>query len=217
MPCSNAYKAMLERMAELNLRPCRTCKRTKHLHDFYRQSNGWQGRQAHCIPCSLEADRIRNANDGGRAARRIAARRAANPEREAQIRRAWVDKNRERRRKSTMASQRRMQMTPHGRMKRRMASQLYHMLRGAKARRKTVDLIGYTTEELCAHIERQFHDGMSWENIGDWHIDHIVPLASFNITGPDDPELKRAWALANLRPLWASANKRKHAKREFLI
>jgi len=102
-------------------------------------------------------------------------------------------------------------------MKRRLSVQLFHMLRGTKARRKTVDLLGYGTAELMAHVERQFLPGMTWQNIGEWHIDHIVPLASFKITGPDDPELRRAWALSNLRPLWADDNKRKSAKREFLI
>jgi len=58
---------------------------------------------------------------------------------------------------------------------------------------------------------------MSWENIGDWHIDHIVPLSRFKVSGPDDPELRRAWALTNLRPLWAKDNMRKSASNEFLL
>lgn len=102
-------------------------------------------------------------------------------------------------------------------MKKRIRHQLYMLLRGAKARRKTVELLGYSTAELCAHIERQFTDGMGWHNVGEWHLDHIVPLDSFTIAGPDDPDLRRAWALTNLRPLWAVDNKRKSAKREFLI
>ena len=53
--------------------------------------------------------------------------------------------------------------------------------------------------------------------MGEWHIDHIVPLASFVIAGPDDPELRRAWALTNLRPLWAKDNMRKGAKVETLL
>jgi hypothetical protein len=58
---------------------------------------------------------------------------------------------------------------------------------------------------------------MSWDNIGDWHIDHIVPLASFTFSSADDPEFRAAWALTNLRPLWAADNMRKHARREFLL
>ena len=67
------------------------------------------------------------------------------------------------------------------------------------------------------HLERQFLPGMTWGNRGEWHIDHIVPLASFTFTSPDDPEFRAAWALTNLRPLWAKDNIRKSAKRTHLI
>lgn len=77
--------------------------------------------------------------------------------------------------------------------------------------------LDYTVSELMAHLERQFVKGMGWHNMDKWHIDHIVPLSSFTITGPDDPELRRAWALTNLRPLWAKQNLKKSSKVEFLI
>lgn len=77
--------------------------------------------------------------------------------------------------------------------------------------------LGYSNLELRAHLEAQFTKGMGWENMGEWHIDHIVPLASFNITGTDCEDFRRAWALTNLRPLWAKENVAKSAKRIFLI
>jgi hypothetical protein len=72
-------------------------------------------------------------------------------------------------------------------------------------------------EELKTHLGRQFLRGMGWHNMGQWHIDHIIPLSSFTITGPDDPELRRAWALTNLRPLWAVDNLTKRDKQEVLL
>jgi len=54
--------------------------------------------------------------------------------------------------------------------------------------------------------------GMGWHNMSEWHIDHIMPLASFNFTGLDDPAVREAWALSNLRPLWAADNIRKGAR-----
>jgi 5-methylcytosine-specific restriction endonuclease McrA len=90
-------------------------------------------------------------------------------------------------------------------------------LLAGKGGRSTEELIGYTVSDLRDHIERQFLRGMTWDNYGEWHIDHIVPLSSFTITGPDDPELRRAWALTNLRPLWATENLQKHKKRTHLI
>jgi 5-methylcytosine-specific restriction endonuclease McrA len=50
---------------------------------------------------------------------------------------------------------------------------------------------------------------MTWENFGDWHVDHRVPLASFNYASADDPEFRAAWALTNLQPLWKRENLRK--------
>lgn len=85
--------------------------------------------------------------------------------------------------------------------------------RGEKARRKTFDLLGYSKQDLMAHLERQFLPGMSWENYGidGWHIDHIIPKSIFNITSVEDLDFKRAWALSNLQPLWAKDNQIKHA------
>jgi 5-methylcytosine-specific restriction endonuclease McrA len=50
-----------------------------------------------------------------------------------------------------------------------------------------------------------------------WHIDHIIPISSFSFSSPEDPEFKAAWALTNLRPLWAAQNISKGAKREVLL
>lgn len=78
-------------------------------------------------------------------------------------------------------------------------------------------LVGYTAGDLRRHLERQFVRGMSWENFGDWHIDHIVPIARFTFTSADDEQFKQCWAITNLRPLWARANISKGARRELLL
>lgn len=74
-------------------------------------------------------------------------------------------------------------------------------------------LVGYTTEVLKIHLEKQFDKNMSWENQGSyWHIDHIIPISKHHFTSSDDLDFKRCWALKNLRPLEARANLRKHNK-----
>lgn len=78
-------------------------------------------------------------------------------------------------------------------------------------------LVGYSLEQLIKHLEAQFLPRMSWENRSLWHIDHIVPLSSFNITSVDSEEFRAAWALSNLRPLWAEKNIQKKNRREFLL
>ena len=80
-------------------------------------------------------------------------------------------------------------------------------------------LVGYTLSDLMRHLERQFTDGMSWENYGSsgWHIDHIRPQTSFQFETANDPEFRACWALTNLRPLWASENLRKQARVTLLL
>ena len=53
---------------------------------------------------------------------------------------------------------------------------------------------------------------MSWENYGDWHVDHKIPLKVFNFTEAEHVDFKKAWALKNLQPLWAKDNFEKNAK-----
>lgn len=76
---------------------------------------------------------------------------------------------------------------------------------------------GYAAADLHRHIARQFADGMSWENMAEWHIDHIVPKSAFTYSSPDDPDFKACWAMTNLRPLWKRDNIKKAAQRIHLL
>lgn len=82
--------------------------------------------------------------------------------------------------------------------------------------KKWADLLGYTAAQLRDHIERQFLPGMTWGNKGQWHIDHIIPVSSFNIASADSPEFRVCFGLPNLRPLWAQDNLAKSDKVETL-
>jgi len=81
-----------------------------------------------------------------------------------------------------------------------------------KTPKKTIKYIGCTVPELKAHLEAQFKSGMSWENHSNhgWHIDHILPLASFDLTKEEN--LYKACHYTNLQPLWAIDNLKKNDK-----
>lgn len=73
--------------------------------------------------------------------------------------------------------------------------------------KRTKDYLPYTFEELTISLEKQFRPGMSWNNYGEWHIDHKIPLAWFIKEGIIDPAIINA--LDNLQPLWAEENMKK--------
>ena len=72
--------------------------------------------------------------------------------------------------------------------------------------------LGCTVEELKKYLESKFSPGMTWDNwtIDGWHIDHIKPLSSFDLT--DRNQLLEACHYTNLQPLWAKDNLSKGAK-----
>jgi len=78
--------------------------------------------------------------------------------------------------------------------------------RGSKAGSAVKDL-GCSIDELKQHLESKFQEGMTWDNYGAWHIDHVKPLASFDLTDRD--QFLEACHYTNLQPLWAEDNLKK--------
>jgi len=78
--------------------------------------------------------------------------------------------------------------------------------------RSTFDTLGYTIEELMSHLESLFTDGMTWDNYGEWHVDHIIPMSSFTFESVYDDGFKDCWRLSNLQPLWGEDNLSKGTK-----
>ena len=74
------------------------------------------------------------------------------------------------------------------------------------------DILKYSPEDLITHLEKQFDERMSWDNYGEWHVDHIKPISSFNIQEIGDNEFIECWSLNNLQPLWGDENIRKSNK-----
>jgi len=64
----------------------------------------------------------------------------------------------------------------------------------------TIDILGYSALELKEHIENLFTPGMTWNNHGDWHIDHIIGVINFT----SDSDIREVCSLSNLRPLWST-------------
>ena len=94
----------------------------------------------------------------------------------------------------------------------RMKINLRHRLRNylfeeSKSKR-TYDIVGLDKLEFKSYVESKFTEGMTWENYGKWHLDHIIPLCQ----AKDNNEALLLNHYTNLQPLWAEDNLRKNRK-----
>jgi hypothetical protein len=74
----------------------------------------------------------------------------------------------------------------------------------------SLELLGCSIEELKIYLEKQFVKDMNWQNYGQWHIDHVKPCSSFDLTDPEQQKL--CFHYSNLQPLWAKDNIKKSDK-----
>ena len=72
------------------------------------------------------------------------------------------------------------------------------------------DLLSCTIRELKIYLETRFKDGMSYENYGEWEVDHIYPVSKFNLI--NKVEFNKCFNYKNLQPLWKTENRSKSNK-----
>ena len=82
-------------------------------------------------------------------------------------------------------------------------------IKAAKTRKAgpSIDLIGCSAAELRDHVAAQFALGMTWDNHGEWQLDHIRQCSLFDLTDP--AQQLECFHFTNLRPLWRDANQRR--------
>lgn len=127
-----------------------------------------------------------------------------NRDKKLEYQREYGKNNNHKRRERTREYSRKLREDPKYRLTQAVRGRISKCMKGHEG---SLRHLPYTRDELREHIERQFTKGMTWENYGSfWHVDHIIPVSSFNITGPDCDDFKACWALTNLRPLKAEEN-----------
>jgi hypothetical protein len=94
------------------------------------------------------------------------------------------------------------------RMKINLRHRIREYLLGESQGKRTMEIVGLDKMNFKLYIENKFVDGMSWENYGDWHLDHIIPLC----TGKNNQEVLALNHYTNLQPLWAIDNLKKNRK-----
>jgi 5-methylcytosine-specific restriction endonuclease McrA len=113
---------------------------------------------------------------------------------------------------SRRVERRKRKKLPHVKARRSCSKRLKEFLRvqGIQKDRSSSKYFNFTPRQLQEHLESHFTPEMNWDNYGSyWHIDHVIPLAFYNIKDSSDPIIKEAWKLENLMPLEAKENMRK--------
>jgi hypothetical protein len=212
-------KREVRQLLALSLKRCNTCHRIHHLDEFHAATHGAGGVCSTCKACACEKRRANYVVAAPVQREKVRAWAAANRERKAATNKAWRERNKERCLANGRRSDRKRRETPAGKLAHRVSVNVRQCLlrQGRTKGGRTFEALGYTPAELMAHLERQFLPRMGWHNMGEWHIDHIVPLSSFELDSTESGAFQRAWALPNLRPMWGVENMRKHAKRVTLL
>ena len=104
--------------------------------------------------------------------------------------------------------------SPKHKLSRTFATYMRRSLKGKKNGKHWEDIVDYDIQTLMIYIQTKFVEGMSWDNYGEWEIDHIRPISSFNFNSFEHPEFKQCWSLDNLQPLWKADNRSKKDKFE---
>lgn len=142
--------------------------------------------------------------------------RKATREQRHEYNKKWIKANKERSKEwhRKYANQKRKENEDY-RLKSNLSKRIWKSLKGINKSTTTIKLIGCNIKELKCHLESQFTEGMSWDNYGDWHVDHIIPCDAFDLK--DKKQQKECFHYTNLQPLWAEDNLKKSNKLNYEI
>lgn len=200
---------------------CSKCGEEKPLTSFHKDQHKTSGYCSACKACrSIDKynytinnkNKIRASHKNyyeqnkEKILKRISKYQAQNKEKRNALAKRWNKKNPEKYKAGYTRRNKKIRGNPKGRINSRISVYINQSLRGKKAGRRWESLVGYTLADLMIHLEGKFNAGMSWDNIGKWHIDHIIPISAFNFKNTEDIDFKRCWSLKNLQPLWSKDN-----------
>lgn len=179
---------------------CAKCNIEKEINNFRKDKTKKDGYYSSCKNCKL-VWRQKNKIQVNLSAKRLRDfNKEKNPE-------EYYIKNRERGKKYEQNSKEKRklrQLTIGYRLKNSLRSRIRNFLKSKNIKKtnKTFTIVGCSPEFLKDYLEKQFIYGMSWDNYGKWHIDHIIPLSS----AKNEEDSYKLCHYTNLQPLWAKDN-----------
>jgi len=195
---------------------CTKCEKSKSFSEFHKAKKGKYGLTAICKECKAiygknyydpEKRRKYNLINAKRKREYTKQYRKDNPEKcKISVEKCYAKNSDKYKITANIGRHKRRQNDPVFKLNQGISINIRHSLKGKKNGRHWETLVNFTQEDLRQHLEAQFKGGMTWDNYGKWHIDHIIPKSIFNITSAECKGFKQCWALENLQPLWARDN-----------
>jgi hypothetical protein len=198
-----------------NKKRCYGCKEVQPTENFCKDKRGIGGYKNYCRSCQRVQRAINYAKNRDKELIANKLYKSSHKEEMLEYSRKWAEENPEkvkaRKRRYYLQDmkipKKRVEMVITGAIRKRI---VYHKSMG-----RFQNILGYTTEELVAHLESLFTPAMNWDNYGSyWHIDHIRPKSWFDYQSTSDDEFRKCWSLSNLQPLEATINCSKQARYE---
>jgi len=184
----------------MEIKICSKCNAEKPISEYYLSHR-------YCKKCHLEIKQLWRKNNPEKYKKQVKDYWDRVKVTQSEKKKVWINNNRE---KYNSYWTNRKKKDPKFKLLMNVRTRISSYLKKSNItkKNKTFDIIGCSPEFLKEHLEKRFIEGMSWENYGNWHIDHIIPLAS----AKNEEELLNLCHYTNLQPLWAQENIKKRNK-----
>lgn len=195
---------------------CNTCGLEKPVSEFHKRGGKENGYRSKCKECYSSRRKIYRDDNKERAAEYSKEYRKNNPEKIKEARKKWLEENPdyylyygrkyfEDNKEIILKKQReyrRKNKNIDTIIKNRVRARIWQSVTKTGS---TIEYLGCDIEFYKQYLENLFAEGMSWDNYGEWEIDHIKPIKLFNL----ETEVFEAFHYSNTQPLWKEDNRRK--------
>lgn len=201
------------------MKTCSKCKNSHSKDKFTKQKASKDGLGAWCQDCRSLYNKKYNKENKERIQSVKKIWRENNKEIRSQQNKEWMEQNKEYRKQYKLRYRRenrnsineykrkkyKEDMTcPYFVLKERLRSRYRKAIQNKCSKKKCMEILGCDFDYFTKYIELKFQEGMSWDNIGKWHIDHIKPISKFDLNNPN--EVTECFHYTNLQPLWEKDN-----------
>lgn len=206
----------------MKTKQCIKCHKKQDLINFHKQTASKDGKSPYCKSCHKEYNTLRRRKNQKKIKKQQKQYRIKHADKLNNYRKIWgqnnpdkvainAKKHREKyRNKINKKRRQKRKNNINFRLRTIISNRIRMALSRGSKNSTSYDLTGCSWEHLKLYLESKFTVGMSWDNFGDWHIDHIKPCCSFDLTDIDQQKL--CFHYTNLQPLWAIDNLKKSSK-----